>query len=186
MDITIENRDKIISLLKEGTCPICNKGKFKNPLQHIRQAHKINSIELKDLLLYPRSKGFASPDFSKKCKERNLTNNSAQKMLEKRPKINVEIADLAKSKLINTIKEKINDDPNYREYMLNKAKNAQKKAHLVRRIKVIRISDNGEEKVYESIKDAARDNGVVIGTIRYALKKGIKSAGYKWKYAKKD
>jgi len=182
MEINIENREQIIKLLQAGICPICGKGNFKNPLQHTRQAHFLNSQEFKDILLLNRDTGFASLDLSEKHRQNALKNDSVHTMLNNRPKIDVNPTDLTKTKFSNTIKTKLDTDFKYKEYMLKKAKKAQQKAHIVRQIPVVRIADNEQENIYESITDAAKANGVTIGAIRYALQHNTKSAGYRWKY----
>lgn len=55
------------------------------------------------------------------------------------------------------------------------------------KVKVIRISENGEEKLYNSVTDAARDNNTTSGDISSACRGRFKTiAGYKWKYATTD
>lgn len=47
MDITPENKNKIIALLREGICPICGKKGFSVPLSHVNRVHGIDRVELK-------------------------------------------------------------------------------------------------------------------------------------------
>ena len=106
--------------------------------------------------------------------------NSASIMLEKRPTYNVVATNLSKRKFAKTIEQKLTT-PEYKKYMLDKVKIAQKVAHVAKRIGVVRVSVDEGMKVYESLIAAAKDNGVTPGAIRYAIDHKTKSAGYKWK-----
>ena len=70
-----KNRERIIALLKNGECSICDKKGFKNIMGHVVRAHGINSTELKDELLLSRNSGFWSEEikteYSKRAKEKN-------------------------------------------------------------------------------------------------------------------
>lgn len=104
MEINLENREKIIALLKEGTCPICGQRGFMNPLGHISKAHKLPSKELKDKLLLGYIKNtFYSRDSSKK-QSRNAVVKNTYKLLGSKFKEHTQLAkkkiSLANSKQI--------------------------------------------------------------------------------------
>lgn len=61
MDLLSEtgySKEKFISLLNNGVCPVCNKNGFKKVLIHIQHAHGVNQVEVKDMLFISRSKSF--------------------------------------------------------------------------------------------------------------------------------
>jgi hypothetical protein len=80
MDIDLENRDKIIALLREGTCPICNRKRLASPLAHIAKTHGIPHKEFKDAIGIALKYGFASSELSKIRHESALRNEMAARI----------------------------------------------------------------------------------------------------------
>ena len=151
MGITEENRERIIALLKNGECFICGKKGFKNIMGHVVRAHGINSTELKDELLLSRNSGFWSEEikteYSKRAKEKNYVSyiprdfkrnkcDEASKkkrsiMCKRNPNykkvIEVLHSEGAKAKHAETIKNKIANDPDYKNSITHHILEGQKK-----------------------------------------------------------
>lgn len=73
MELCIENKEKILSYLNVGECPICHKNGYKAILTHISRSHGISHREIKDILLIPVSKSFIPEDLKEKhsCATKN-------------------------------------------------------------------------------------------------------------------
>ena len=79
MEISLENRDTIIALLREGQCPICG-GKYVNPLLHISKKHGIKPREIRDILLIKAKSSFVAPELRQKMSNNAIRHNKATVM----------------------------------------------------------------------------------------------------------
>lgn len=186
MDITLENKEKIITLLREGICPICGN-KYKNPLCHINKKHGISKNQLKDTLLIRQKSSFVSPDLSEKLRKTAIKHNLVSYM-HAAERVNPDITDAAREKhRISMSDQWKRNSAALREASRENIQKAGKKSAKSRQKPVIRITDDGQTTLYDSIKDAANANGVPSSSIISCLK-GIshKSAGHKWQYAAKN
>lgn len=155
MEISLENREKIIALLKEGTCPICGKEGIKNPLGHVSFVHKIPAKELKDRLLLGRT---TNTFFAKENAQKQSNNAKRQGLRPVTYNRFKKHTDLAKQKISFA-----NSKP------------------------VIRISPNGDVKLFKSVVAAAKECNITDAAIRACLYGRTKtSAGYRWKYLKEE
>ena len=80
MEITIENKDKIIALLREGVCPLCNKSHVE-PLKHLSRTHKMLAKEIKDALLLPRDYSFTTEELSERYRQNAIKHNFKSKFI---------------------------------------------------------------------------------------------------------
>jgi hypothetical protein len=171
MEINLENRDKIIALLREGTCPICGKKGYRLPLQHITKKHGITASELKDRLLIGHGNSpFIPLDLRERWKEIGKEN---AKNKDWRYQGLYKHNEVYKTKMSARAKE----DKNRLEHL----KNASKQAAVKKRKSVLRISENGETVEYESMAEAARANSCyAAGICKCTQGKTEKYRGYKW------
>ncbi len=185
MEITLENKEKIIALLREGICPICGN-KYKNPLCHLNKKHGIPKKQLKDTLLIKQKSSFVAPYLSEKLRETAIKHNLVSHM-HAAERVNPDITDAAREKHRISMSNQWKRNPALREASRKNIQKAGKKSAKSRRKPVIRIDDDGNTTLYDSIKDAANANGVPSSSVISCLK-GIshKSAGYKWKYKNKE
>lgn len=180
MEISIENRDKIIALLREGTCPICGKKGFKIPLVHVARAHGISRTEIKSMILLGQRNGFLDPEYRKRKTEYAQKQNILSQFKGKPQKF----SSVDGSKAISYSAKK-----RYKAGLipLNKGnpdidsiKKAQRKA-------IIGVNYDGDTIKYASIKEAAEAHGVTITAISNCLRGKSKTcAGCKWQYIKKE
>ena len=181
MDITLENRDRVIALLREGTCPICGK-KYANPLIHIAKMHGIPAKEFKDALLLRRNRGFASPEVSEKCRQVALRSNNARNLT---PGNELKKTGLEKRKQQFATKDHYRKHPEhlkaFKEGQRKSAKKAARASAVVTQKPVVRVSETGEIKEYKSISDAARENKISTGNISSCINGKYRTAGgYFW------
>lgn len=185
MDINLTNRDKIIALLREGTCPICGK-RYKMPLQHISKTHGIPKNDLKDILLISHRAGFATPEFSQKVGETIRRTKPWLKDAVRNK--DSKYTPVYKEKIRRAVKKRYAEQPEllqqFKQGQLRNAKNAAEKSAAVTKKAVMRINpDNGETKIYTSLTEAAKDNNITAGNISRAAR-GLYalSGGFKWTY----
>jgi len=171
MEINLENKKQIIALLRDGTCPICGKNGFVNPLAHVTKIHGIGKRELKDLLLLPHSNGFASPELAEKLS----TYAKKQTSKEWINRYSGRHSEITKKKMHS---KALADPKRPRTLKKATATAASKKKRAV-----VRMSEFGEEKEYTSLTEAAADNNAITANIHHCLTGKAKTcAGYKWKY----
>lgn len=181
MDITLENRDRIIALLREGICPICGK-KYANPLIHISKTHGIPAEEFKDTLLLRRNRGFASPEVSEKYRQVAIRSNHAKNLT---PGNKLKKTSIEKRKQQFAIKDHYKKHPEhlkaFKEGQRKNAKKAARTSAVVTQKPVVRVSETGEIKHYKSISDAARENKISTGSICRCISGKYRTAGgYFW------
>lgn len=169
MDISFENKEKIIALLNQGICPICGKT-YLVVLRHISRNHKIPAKELKDILLLNRKMSFLPPEQSEKYRQIAIKNDLKSNLI---PGLKKNPESLTKEKMKEKAILHLKEYPEHLQSLHNSIKNA-----------VVRISDN-EIKTYESIEEAAKDNNLHISTIsRYVRQNRLDLQGNKWIYLK--
>jgi hypothetical protein len=181
MEISLENREKIIALLKEGTCPICGRKGFGNPLGHINRTHGISKNEVKDALMISHLCGFAGEKLSQASRESAKKNRAAGKWYVGQNKGNKGHTKTTKDKLAFIQKEAFKKNPD----LLMKFKEGNKNAHKRQEKPVLRISPNGDIKEYRGVNYAARALGIDASSISKAIRgKNGRTyvAGYKWKF----
>lgn len=171
MDINLENKDKIIALLMQGICPLCKK-KCGFILNHISRIHGITANELKDTLLISRRSSFIPTEQSEKYRQIAIKNNLSENLIPGR-KGNPAL--LTREKMKNITESHYKEHPEHREVIREKAKRP-----------VVKISPNGEMKVYDSIINAAKANSLNSSTIsRYVRHKRLDQYGNRWNYAER-
>ena len=181
MDITLENRDKVTALLREGVCPICGKTGYLNPLTHITKMHKIGEVELKDRLMMPHCYSFTSAQTKEKQKIIAKKNNTVEKLLSVRK--SGEKHDATSKNKMSYLRQEAVKDPKVRARLQDISPIGAKRAAAVRSRRVVRIAPNGEQKEYNSITEAARANNTGISNIAQCLRGVSKTAvGYEWRY----
>jgi LAS superfamily LD-carboxypeptidase LdcB len=175
MEINLENREKIITLLNKGICPVCGRYGLKVPLIHIARIHGFDRNEFKDLITLGHRNGFMDPN----CKERRVSycknKNTVARMIKRGKGTKA-----TNSKAISYANKK-----HYKNGRIRLSKgNPNKQSIINAQVKqVVRISQNGEITEYASIKEAAKANGVTLTAVSNCLRgKTRSSAGYKWKY----
>jgi hypothetical protein len=185
MEISLENREKIIALLKEGTCPICGRKGFGNPLVHINRTHGMSKNEVKDALMISHLCGFAGEKLSQTSRETAKKNRAAGKWYVGQNKGNKGHTKATKEKQAFIQKEIFKQNPN----LLLKFKEGSKNANKRQEKPVLRISPNGDIKEYQGVSYAARALGIDASSISKAIRgKNGRTyvAGYKWKYKEGD
>lgn len=167
MEISLENKDKIITLLQQGICPICGK-KCGFILNHISHKHGISADELKDTLLISRRHSFIPPEQSEKYRMIAIENNYVDKLIPGR-KYN---SQLTREKMKEITIEHYKKDLSHRNILRKKAEKA-----------VARISPAGKITEYDSIENAAKNMKLERGTIsRYIRHKRLDKNGNRWIY----
>jgi hypothetical protein len=81
LDIIAENREEIITLLREGTCPICGKKGCKAPLMHMAKKHGTDSKTIKERLNIAKRTGFASEETHELMSKSAVINELGEKQL---------------------------------------------------------------------------------------------------------
>lgn len=179
MEINLENKDKILALLREGICPICGK-QFKMPLVHINHIHGIKKNELKDALMIGRQEGFTTPEIRKKLKESGGSSNNGITAgnFGKRDEVSKEKMSIKKKMYFTNHPEKLQA---FMEGSKRILPDARKKALEFTRKRVVRVSESGEIKNYKSMSDAARENNVSVGGLSDCLSGKYRTlGGYFW------
>lgn len=177
MDITLENRDRIIALLREGTCPICGKKGLKNPLIHVHHQHGLDRKGLKDIIMLRRSFNFTSAETKEKQKKAALKNNAVDNLRGKQHPQKHDT--IEKEKMSYIKKEKFKTDVKYAE-KLQEVLTAGREETLR---KIVRISADGTTVEYSSLTQAAKENKISISAISNCLAGRTKTcAGFTWKY----
>jgi hypothetical protein len=180
LEINLENREEIIALLKQGTCPICGRTGFRRPLKHINSKHGMPKNEVKDALMISHLCGFVDEDASKISRDTAKKNRAAGKWTVGQNKGGIkEHTKTAKTKMSFIQKEIFKKDAD--GLIKEAAKNAYKKQEKP----VLRISPNGDVKEYRGVNYAARALGIDASSISKAIRgKNGRTyvAGYRWEY----
>jgi len=174
LEISLENRDKIIAMLDMGICPVCGKANLKLPLQHLRIGHQICAAELRCALVIPNRHTFASQDFSEKISESNIRRNDIDKLNANLPPLNERI------KLVIAATKKFKNTPESKQRYGDLARQGQDAAKK----SVIRIDKENKSVTFDSTVSAAKSTGLHPTSVYRALTGKYKTAGgYRWKYA---
>lgn len=181
MEITLKNREKILSLLKEGVCPICGRAGLKIPLIHITRMHNINRIEFKNLITLGQRNGFLDQEYLKRkleyAKNKQILSRFKNKPQKK------EKSDTAKKAISYLAKQRYASG----KIKLNKGNPDINSIIKAQSKPIVCIDSNGNEKQYANITEAAKEHGITIQAISKCLNGRSKtSAGYKWKYQNRE
>lgn len=172
MNISLENKEKIVALIKQGICPVCNKS-FLVVLRHISRSHGIPARDLKDILLLSRRSSFISAEQSEKYRQIAVINNLGANLV---PGRKVEAEPLTREKVKEKMFSHYKSDTEHRNIIREKAKKA-----------VMRISSNKIVKEYDSIESAAKDVKLNRSTIsRYIRYKRLDKQGGSWIYKRSE
>jgi hypothetical protein len=174
MEIKLENRERIIALLKNGICPVCGRSGLKIPLIHVTRSHGIDRLEFKNMILLGQRNGFMDTEHRERkvehCKKVNTVKRMKKRGTMRKPNGKA-ISRANKQHYKNGRISLVKGNPNKQSII-----DAQSKP-------IIRISANGDTLEYLSIKDAGKANGVTLAAISNCLRGKTKSsAGYKWEY----
>lgn len=161
MDICTENREKIISLLQSGICPICGE-KHVNPLLHIRKKHGITPREIRNTLLIKTKTSFIDPDLRQVMSNAAIQNNKVLAMAGVRP---------------------THPSPT----RLKSISARQNGKHIDNKKAIVKTLPSGEIKIYKSMIEAGADNNVHYSTISLCIKENrLDKKGNKWSYKGED
>ena len=187
MEISIENREKIIAMLSQGICPICNKS-YLEPLRHISRSHGISAREIKDALLLPRSSSFIPQEQSEKYRQNAIEHDFKSRFVPgktKKPDSNTR--EKMREKAISRLKERPELLQAFKEGKKKAQSNAIERSNETNRKSVMKISPNGEIKAYKSMADAERDGNVHNSNISRCIKyKRLDSRGNRWSLLAKN
>ncbi len=178
MDVNIENRDRLlITILQDGYCPYCSKGRFKNVLAHISKIHGIKAVELKDSLGLTRRHSFTSETTKHKQRESAKSTKRIKNLTIKG--VTKKHSEIAKAKMSQTKKEM------YQQGLLPHLKNiAHSGGKKSKRNKVVlKFYPDGSLIEYPSVTEAAKANKVTLTSITDACAGRSKTcAGGTWQY----
>jgi hypothetical protein len=183
MDIALENKDKIVALLNQGVCPLCN-GKYVNPLKHIARTHAIPANDLKDTLLLPRKTSFLPPEQSDKHRQTAIEHDFKSTFSSARNRKD-HLSELTREKMKVKRLEVIKDSPELLEKFKEGANRARVQAvsnsNEINRRSVIRISPDGVVRTYKSMSEAGRDTGLDSSNVSRCIKYNrLDHFGNKW------
>ena len=74
IELSLENKDKILACLNNGECFICGKKNLKIPFLHIEPMHSISANYTKDILLISHKVGFACEESSQRMRKTAMIN----------------------------------------------------------------------------------------------------------------
>jgi|GEM_PF-3335539 hypothetical protein len=182
MDITQENRVKVIALLAQGICPLCDKSRLEI-LRHISRSHGITAKEIKDTLLLPRNFSFIPEEQSEKYRQNAIKNDFKSKFI---PGRTVKPDQITREKMSAKLKARHQSHPEQLQKLHESAQKvrneAVKKSNETNRKAVVRVSPDGKAKIYKSMADAGRDSNIDPSNVSRCItvKNRIDSHGNRW------